>query len=206
MGLVGLLEDFFGLTGQGRVVHLKLVALVQDHISRDTVTALKLNDVTGHKVDCFSGLPDAVTADLTFLGDEVFEVIHEGGSLGGLRVGEDASDEHDDSEDDAQVEVRLVSLVLLDTVGDETEDGTEPEEEGEEAGLLLQEEDPAWGLASLSQLVETLLAEDVVSLDRAQTTFAGLGVILLGLEFLLEVLDRPHVLFLLTGKGARVSN
>lgn len=181
MSLVGLLKDLLSLAGQGRVVDLKFVALVQDDISGDAVSTLKLNNVTGHKFVSFSGFPDAVTADLTFLGDEVLEVIHEGGSLGGLRVGEDAGDEHDDSEHDAQVEVGLVGLVLLEPVGDKAEDGTEPEEEGEKAGLLLEEDDPGGGPASLRQLVETLLGEDRVSLRTAETTFAGLGVVLLGI-------------------------
>jgi len=147
--LVRPTKQLFGLTSEGSVVDLHLVGFEEDQVGGDLVTTLELNDIAWHKSSRLFLGEFAITFDLADLWDEVLEVFHEGGSLGRLRVGEDAGDEHDDGEHDTKVKVGLISLVLLDTVGDETEGCTEPEEQREEAGLLLQEKNVAGSLILL---------------------------------------------------------
>lgn len=196
VSLVLLSQELLGFTSQGRVVDLELIAFVQDDIGRHSVATFKLDDITGHEVGSFTRLPNTVTAHLTFLWNKVLEVVHERGSLGGLRVREDTCDEDHHGEHDTQVKVGLVSLVFLDAVGDEAEDGTEPEEQREETCLLFQEKDPSGGLASLSELVKTLSAKDFVGLAARETTLLGNFVVSMSLELILKLFELPEMLFL----------
>ena len=124
------------------------------------------------------------------LGDEVGEILHERGSLGGLSVGEDAGKEHDDGKDNTEVKVRLISLVLLDGEGDEAKESSEPKEEGEETSLLLKEKDDLGSLLLVGERVGMRTIQEFFSSDSGETPFEG------GLEFFFESLLGPHLVFL----------
>jgi len=185
-------EEVLGLTSEGGVVDLHLVDLEEDKIGGDVVTTLDLDEITLDELTGGEGAPLSVSADFGGLGDEVLEIIHEGGSLGGLHVGEDTGEEHDDSEHDTEVQVSLVFLVFLDGVSNETEEGTEPEEEREETSLLFEEDAIPWLGFLLGEGVFTILSEGLGGHSSGQT----LGLI--GLELLAELLSGPHMVVLIT--------
>jgi len=190
VGRVSQTEELFGLTGEGSVVDLHLVGLEKDEIGGDEVTTLDLNDIAGHDFGSSNYASLAVTENLASLGDEVGEILHERGSLGGLSVGEDAGKEHDDGKDNTEVKVRLISLVLLDGEGDEAKEGSEPKEEGEETSLLLKEKDDLGSLLLVGELVR---AFDLVKVGGSG---GGETRVVAGLEFFLKTLSIPHVVLL----------
>jgi len=131
----------------------------------------------------------SVSDDISHLGDESFEIVHERLSRGGLCEGEASSDEYDEAEYNTQVEVRLILfLVFLNGETKEAEESTEPEEEREDTSHLLDEEAVPWDGSLIGESVRT------VSLGRLKGLGGGESVLDVSAEMLGE-LNFTHALF-----------
>lgn len=114
---------------------------MEDDISGNVVSSLEMDEVTDSDSFSTDGFFLSSSGDISHLGDEALEIIHQRFSVRGLHEGEASSHKHDQAEYNAQVEVGLILfLVFLDGVTKEAEESTEPEEEGEDTCHLFDEE------------------------------------------------------------------
>jgi len=98
-------EDFNRLTSKGSIVDLHLVGLEDDEIARDVLTTLNADDIAGDHVLGGALSLLSISDDVTLGRDEVLELSHHFGGLGGLLIGENRGNEHDGSEHNTEVEV-----------------------------------------------------------------------------------------------------
>lgn len=183
-------KELLGFTGEGSVVDLHLGDLVQDEIGGDEIALVDVDDVAWHQKGGLDLFKLAIAHNHAHLGDEVLEIVHQVGSLGGLGVGEASGDEHDECEHASQVQIGLVLLGLLDGVSDEAKGATEPQKQREETSLLLQEHNVSWSLLLVGKAVGATNFEEGVG------GIGGQAVLDAGLELFLETLAVPHVVLL----------
>jgi hypothetical protein len=102
--------------------------LDKDDIGGDVVTSLEVDDVTDGDALSSNGLIFSISDDISHLGDESLEIVHERFGGRGLCEGEASSYEHDEAEHNTQVEVRLIFLlVFLNGKTKEAEESSKPQ-------------------------------------------------------------------------------
>jgi len=120
-------EKIIGLSSERSVVDFHFISREKDNISGDVVSSLEDDEITdgdelSSNSDCLS-----ISDDISHLGDESLEIIHERFGGGGLVEGEASSNEYDEAEYNTKIEVRLILfLVFLNGETNETKDTTEP--------------------------------------------------------------------------------
>jgi hypothetical protein len=161
---------------------------MENDISGNVVSGLEMDEVTDNDSFSADGLFLSISGDISHLGDEALEIVHQSCSARGLHEGEDSSHKHDQAEYNTQVEVGLILfLVFLDGVTKEAEESTEPEEEGEDTGHLFNEEAVPWNGSLVGKSVRSVLI--IGFLGR----FGGHSVNRMGIQIFAELNLTPSL-------------
>jgi len=177
-------EEIVRLSGERSVVDFHFSGGEQDDIGGDVVSSLELDEITDSDVLGSNSLVLAVSDDISHLGDESLEIVHE--RLSGRRLveGEASGDEHDEAEHDTQVQVGLILLlVLLNSESEETEESSEPQKQGEDTGHLSDEQAVPWDGSLVGQFVGSVLFERRKSLGLSESLLGVGAQIIAELDF-----------------------
>mmetsp|Transcript_1680 Transcript_1680/g.3152 ORF Transcript_1680/g.3152 Transcript_1680/m.3152 type:complete len:473 (-) Transcript_1680:150-1568(-) len=157
-----------GLSSKGSVVDNKVVRALKDtKISRDEVSGVDLDDVSGDKLDTFLVRGLSVTEDEDLGRKHVSEGLHEVVRLLVLNEGEDSGTEHDEAQHESKVKV--INLGTIKCEPDEAQNTSKPKKEREEISELLDELDTDVGLRGRGELVGTPLLLKVQHLRGGKT-------------------------------------